>query len=89
MQFHIHQILQEMYMKLLETVYENFQKGKISREELKKQTLEIVFTEKKYFRLYNVDKDFESEVLIMINSQLLKNLKNVQSSLFLFTFVKI
>ena len=57
-------------MKLLETVYENFKKGKISREELKKQTLEIVFTEKKYFRLYNVDKDFESEVLIMINSQL-------------------
>ena len=52
-------------MKLLETVYENFKKGKISREELKKQTLEIVFTEKKYFRLYNVDKDFESEVLIM------------------------
>ena len=57
-------------MKLLETLYENFEKGKISKEEIKKQTLEIVFKEKKYFRLYNLDNDFESEVLIMLNSQL-------------------
>lgn len=57
-------------MKLLETLYENFERGKISKEEIKKQTLEIVFKEKKYFRLYNLDNDFESEVLIMLNSQL-------------------
>jgi hypothetical protein len=57
-------------MKLLETLYENFEKGKISKEEIKKQTLEIVVKEKKYFRLYNLDNDFESEVLIMLNSQL-------------------
>ena len=57
-------------MKLLETLYENFERVKISKEEIKKQTLEIVFKEKKYFRLYNLDNDFESEVLIMLNSQL-------------------
>ena len=68
-----------MYMTLNES-YQNYKNNKISLEELKSITLESVFREKYYFKLYQYSEDELNDFILIFNRYLTRIIKKYDES---------